>query len=31
LETAEVLEGGELFLGLRLELAELWAVGAVQG
>jgi len=26
LETAEVLEGGELFLGLRLELAELWVV-----
>jgi len=26
LETAEVLEDGELFLGLRLELAELWAV-----
>ncbi len=26
LEPAEVLDGGELFAGLRLELAELWAV-----
>jgi hypothetical protein len=26
IESAEVLEGGDLLLGLRLELEEIWAV-----